>query len=104
MTILCPKQQQMLDNTMVLWYSYSMNDYTVTNIRLPKQELINYRELALSMGISFSELVRKVLARFSYPPAITKVSKTKVSFWEIEKVAVKGGSKTASIDHDKYIY
>lgn len=81
-----------------------MNDYTVTNIRLPKQELINYREVALSMGISFSELVRNVLARFTHPVAITKTTKTSVSFWEVDRIAIKGGIKNASINHDKYIY
>ncbi|MFH1565601.1 MAG: hypothetical protein ABIB98_00160 [bacterium] len=80
-----------------------MNDYTVTNVRLPKQELVNYRELALSMGISFSELVRRVLARFAYPVTVSKPTKTKVSFWEMEKIAIKGGVKNASVNHDKYI-
>lgn len=81
-----------------------MSELVVTNIRLPKQELINYREVALSMGISFSELVRNVLARFTHPVAIAKPTKTNFSFWEVDKIAVKGGIKNASTNHDKYIY
>ena len=81
-----------------------MSELVVTNIRLPKQELINYREVALSMGISFSELVRNVLARFTHPVTITKPTKANVSFWEVDKIAVKGGVKNASVNHDKYIY
>ena len=81
-----------------------MNELVVTNIRLPKQELINYREVALSMGVSFSELVRNVLARFTHPVAIVKPTKTTISFWDINKVAVKGGIRNASVNHDKYIY
>lgn len=77
-----------------------------TNIRLPKEDLIAYRQIALSSGKSFSELVREVLAKFVHPVEVVarKAKKKYPSFWEIEKVAVSGGPKDGSIKHDQYIY
>ena len=90
---------------MISWYHILvMNNLVATNIRLPKEELSSYRELALSMGISFSQLVRKVLSGFAYPTTGSKISHPKISFFDIEKISVRGGMKTSSIDHDKYIY
>ena len=83
-----------------------MSDYVVTNIRLPKEDLITYRQIALSSGKSFSELVREVLARFVHPAEVTvgRVKKKYPSFWEIDKIAVSGGPKDGSVKHDQYIY
>lgn len=83
-----------------------MTDYIITNIRLPREDLMAYRQVALSMGKSFSELVREVLAKFVHPAEVTagKAGKKYPSFWEIEKVAVRGGPKDGSANHDRYIY
>lgn len=83
-----------------------MSDYVTTNIRLPKEDLISYRELALSMGKSFSALVRELLAKYTHPASVLPITKRKkqFSFWEIDKIAVKGGPKDGSVNHDKYIY
>lgn len=81
-----------------------MNNYVTTNIRLPKDDLMNYREIALSMGKSFSEFVREVLAKFAHPVTIAETKKKYPSFWEIDKIAVKGGPKDGALNHDKYIY
>lgn len=83
-----------------------MADYVTTNIRLPKEDLVNYRQIALSLGKSFSEFVREILAQFVHPVEVTigKTKKKYPSFWEIEKVAVSGGPKDGSTKHDRYIY
>lgn len=82
-----------------------MNNYTVTNVRLPKEDLIYYRQIALASGKSFSELVRELLAQSLHPVAMPKIGKKKYpNFREIEKIAVSGGPKDGSIKHDRYIY
>jgi len=82
-----------------------MSKFVTTNIRLPKEDLIAYRQIAVASGKSFSQLVREVLAKFSHPVEISKTSSKKYpSFWEIKKIAVSGGPKDGSTKHDKYIY
>jgi len=82
-----------------------MNKFVTTNIRLPKEDLIAYRQMAIASGKSFSQLVREVLAQFNHPVEISQnASKKYPDFWEIEKVAVSGGPKDGSTKHDKYIY
>lgn len=78
-----------------------------TNVRIPKEELLTYREYALSEGKSFSQLVREILAQAVMPAyAKTKVvtKKKKRSFWDIGKYAISIGDKKASQTADKYIY
>jgi hypothetical protein len=81
------------------------NTLVVTNIRLPKEDLIDYRQLALSMGKSFSQLVREALARLIQPVEV-KITKTRKypAFEEIDKIAVNAGPRDAAQEHDKYIY
>jgi len=81
-----------------------MNKFVTTNIRLPKEDLIAYRQMAIASGKSFSQLVREILAQFNHPVEISKTAKKYPDFWEIEKVAVSGGPKDGSTKHDKYIY
>jgi len=82
-----------------------MSNYIVTNIRLPKEDLVHYRQIALASGRSFSELVRELLARNLYPVEVPKTKKKKYPrFREIEKVAVSGGPRDGSTKHDRYIY
>lgn len=82
-----------------------MNKFVTTNIRLPKEDLISYRQIALASGKSFSQLVREILAKFAHPVDIPMANLKKYpSFWEVEKMAVLGGPKKGSSEHDKYIY
>lgn len=81
------------------------NKLVTTNVRIPKDELLTYREYALNKGKSFSQLVREVLAKAIHPvaPVIDK-RKKKRSFWDIGKYAIKGGDPKASQNIDKYVY
>jgi len=82
-----------------------MSKFVTTNIRLPKEDLIAYRQMAIASGKSFSQLVREILAQFSHPVEISKMASKKYpDFWEIKKIAVSGGPKDGSLKHDKYIY
>lgn len=82
-----------------------MNNCTVTNIRLPKEDLVHYRQIALASGKSFSELVRELLAQSLHPVVMPMTRKKKYPcFREIEKIAVSGGPKDGSTKHDRYIY
>lgn len=78
-----------------------------TNVRIPREELLTYREYALSEGKSFSQLVREILAQ-AVMPAYVKTSaaakKKKRSFWDIDKYAVKSGDPKASQKIDQYVY
>lgn len=78
-----------------------------TNVRIPEEELLAYREYALNEGKSFNQLVREILARAilwreTHTPR-TEASK-KRSFWDIDKYAVKGGDKHASQKVDDVVY
>jgi hypothetical protein len=78
-----------------------------TNIRIPEEELLTYREYALSEGKSFSQLVREILAQaiIPAPVKIKSVSKKKKrSFWDIDKYAVKSGDPKTSQKIDQYVY
>lgn len=84
-----------------------MNNMMTTNVRIPRDELLTYREYALNQGKSFSQLVREVLAKAVQPAAsiIDKRKKTKKrSFWDIGKYAIRGGDPKASQNIDKYVY
>jgi hypothetical protein len=82
-----------------------MSKFVATNIRLPKEDLVFYRQVALASGKSFSELVREALAKNMHPVELPKKKNKKYpSFWEIEKIAVSGGPKDGSTKHDRYLY
>lgn len=78
-----------------------------TNVRIPEEELLTYREYALNEGKSFNQLVREILARAilwrdtSTPR--TEASK-KRSFWDIHRYAIKGGDTRASQKIDDVVY
>lgn len=78
-----------------------MSNLVPTVIRLPKEDLKKYKEIAAEEGVSFSELVRDSLGVVA--PS-SKKRKKKLGFWDIGKIAVKGGPRDGSINHDKYIY
>lgn len=80
------------------------NSIVTTNVRIPKDELLVYREYALSEGKSFSQLVREILAQ-AVTPGPTRKSRKKISFWDVQKYAVslKGGSKSSQ-EVDKVVY
>jgi len=77
-----------------------------TNVRIPKEELLTYREYALSEGKSFSQLVRDILAQAVMPVSVkTKnAGKKKRSFWDIGKYAIRSGDPKASQKIDQYVY
>ena len=78
-----------------------------TNIRIPEDDLLAYRQYALEQGKSFSQLVRDSLAGLISRVGSFKIAsnkKKKISFWDIEKYAVKGGDPKASQNIDKHVY
>lgn len=78
-----------------------------TNVRLPREELLTYREYALSEGKSFSQLVREVLARaiiFDAAPNSKRSSNKKRSFWDIDAYSITLGDAHASETVDASIY
>ncbi len=77
-----------------------------TNVRMPRDELLMYREYALSEGKSFSQLVREMLAKAVTPaPTNRATCSKKRSFWDIGEYAItiKGGNKSSQ-EVDKYVY
>lgn len=93
-----------MDQTIVKTPSSSL---VATNVRMPREELLTYREYALSEGKSFSQLVREVLARTIVPVPIKAKRSSKAkkrSFWDIGKYAIKLGDPKASQTVDQYIY
>lgn len=81
----------------------SKQSLITTNVRIPQDELLTYREFALSEGKSFSQLVRDILAQAIFPSNIKYVC-NKRSFWDIGKYAVKSGDPKASQNIDKCVY
>lgn len=89
-----------------------MNDLVVTNIRLTKDELIEYRQMALSEGKSFSEYLRAILEQFTHQIKVRgKADATNIDLqterssepiWTLK--AWNSGIKDGARDHDKYIY
>ncbi|MEK7521589.1 MAG: hypothetical protein AAB599_02185 [Patescibacteria group bacterium] len=79
-----------------------MSGLIPTIVRLPKSDLKRYKAIAAEEGMSFSELVRDALGTAIAPSA--GKGKKKVSFFDITKIAVKGGVRDGAMDHDKYIY
>lgn len=82
-----------------------MDKIITTNVRIPAGELLTYRELALSQGKSFSQLVRDILAKaIIYSPEKIKRPAKKRSFWDIDNFAIKSGDAKASQKINKYVY
>lgn len=89
-----------------------MSKLVVTNIRLTRDELMEYRQLALSEGKSFSEYLRAVMEQFAHQKKIGgKVDASKIDIkrkrseepiWGLK--AWNSGVKDGAKDHDKYIY
>lgn len=78
-----------------------------TNVRLPREELLTYREYALSEGKSFSQLVREVLARAIIFDSVTNgkhSSNKKRSFWDIDAHSITLGDAHVSQTVDASIY
>ena len=78
-----------------------------TNVRIPHDELLTYREHALNEAKSFSQLVREALARMVVPGEETRGhvhKKKKRSFWDVGSHAQKLGDTKASQKADTYIY
>ena len=83
------------------------NKLVTTNVRIPYDELLTYREYALSEAKSFSQLVREALARTIVTGQETHAhihNSKKRSFWDIGLHAKKIGDATASQKADTYIY
>jgi hypothetical protein len=80
------------------------NNLVTTNVRIPKEELLMYREYALSEGKSFSQLVRDMLAQMVVPAQPKKIHSKRISFWNTNQYSVKGGDPKASQSVDKYVY
>lgn len=91
-----------------------MSKLTVTNIRLTKEELLEYRQMALAEGKSFSEYVREALgekARGDMFGMKIGGNKKKQMDWEAAPIwnhwkyaKWSSGIKDGSKNHDKYIY
>lgn len=76
-----------------------------TNIRLPKDELLSYRQIALEEGKSFSEFVRDELSKRVSPSAVSASPRRKKrSLWDIKRYAITAGTTKGSVEHDKDIY
>lgn len=74
-------------------------------IRLPQEDLERYKSIAFGSKVSFSGLVREALDE-SFPDVFGKTKgkkKKKLSFWDIGKIAVKGGPRDGSVNHDYYL-
>ena len=89
-----------------------MSNLVVTNIRLTKDELMEYRQMALNENKSFSEYLREVMEQFTHQKKVggkVDISKIDVNrkssdepIWTL--TAWNSGIKDGAEDHDKYIY
>lgn len=89
-----------------------MNKLVVTNIRLTKEELTDFREVALEEGQSLSEYIRSVIGQYIHQKKILgkadtlsinlKRKRSAEAIWDLKPF--KSGIKDASLEHDKYIY
>jgi len=91
-----------------------MKNLVATNIRLPKEDLNFYKEIAMAENKSFSEYVREILEETSRYKRFGINIKRKVKkssrwqeapIWNFSKYRkFASGIKDGSINHDKYIY
>lgn len=89
-----------------------MGKLVATNIRLPREDLIAYRQMALEQGISFSEYLRIVLKKYSQQILVKgKADMRKINInhtrehepiWNFRPF--RSGIKDGAKNHDKYIY
>jgi len=90
------------------------NNLVATNVRFPEDKLLTYRQIALEMGKSLSELINEVMDDTMREIVLTgKVSKKrtrktvweKAPIWNYKKYAKwASGIKDGAKNHDKYIY
>lgn len=81
-----------------------MSNLTATIIRLPEEELVRYKKIASKSEVSFSTLVREALDEsFPHTHKPSKSKKKELSFFDIGKIAVKGGPRDGSVNHDYYL-
>lgn len=90
-----------------------MSNLVTTNIRLPAEDLKEYRMYALSQGKSFSALVREVLEKVISVGVITGARAKVVRKERTKEPAIfnvakykkwASGHKHDARDHDKIIY
>jgi len=80
-----------------------------TNIRLPKEDLEMYRQMAIEAGVSFAEFTRKALEDKTRAVVFggNKISKKSAarkdeSIWKLKPFS--SGIRDGARNHDKYIY
>lgn len=89
-----------------------MQKLVVTNIRLTRDELMEYRQMALSERKSFSEYLRAILEQFTHQKKVAgKIDTAKIDLgrkrreepiWGLKPF--NSGIKHGARNHDKYIY
>lgn len=91
------------------------NTLVATNIRLPKEKLLIYRQMALEMNKSLSEWINEIMENAAReailgvkPSAVSKRKKMsweKAPIWNYRKYEKWASSvKDGAVNHDKYIY
>ena len=91
-----------------------MSRLVVTNIRLTREELLEYRQMALEEGRSFSSYVRNALAQKARSDMFgvkgrkikrRQAPREEEPIWNIGKYAKwSSGIRDGAKNHDKYIY
>lgn len=88
-----------------------MSKLVTTNIRLPAEDLKNYRMIALSEGKSFSGFIKEILEKFTSVYTITgektmrkELIKEPGIFYLSKYKKWASGHKHDAKDHDKVIY
>ncbi len=79
-----------------------MKTYTVTNIRIPKEDLKKLKLIALERDESVSALLRGLIAESL--PTPKKRAKKKDGIWNLAKLAVNTGDKYLSQRVDEIVY
>ena len=79
-----------------------MKTYTVTNIRVAKEDLKKLKRIALERDESVSALLRGLIA--TSLPMPKKRAKKKDEIWKLAKYAVNTGDKNLSKHVDEIVY
>lgn len=79
-----------------------MKAYTVTNIRIPKEDLKKLKLVALERDESVSALLRELIRESL--PAPKKRAKKKDGLWRLAELAVETGDKNLSARVDEIVY
>jgi len=82
--------------------SVGMKTYTVTNIRVAKEDLKKLKRIALERDESVSALLRGLIA--TSLPMPKRRAKKKDEIWKLEKYAVNTGDKNLSKRVDEIAY